>query len=151
MFGSGTPNIPKLRDFMLAHFNYMLVCLGFDSISEIAWICECDVTSVARLWIAANFEWRLFLKITWAECYRGDHIPFWRSVLGDLALKSLCSRASRVCIVWMAEGDSGSCGYWWGVWSLTPFMRLHKIICIQGESLILQGRWEYSLDCVLTC
>ena len=31
----GTPDIPKLHDFMLAHFKYMLACLGFDSIFEI--------------------------------------------------------------------------------------------------------------------
>jgi len=55
VFVSGTLDIPKQHDFMLAHSKCMLVCLGFDSIFEIVWIRECEVTFVTWSWSAANF------------------------------------------------------------------------------------------------
>jgi hypothetical protein len=83
---------------------------GLDSIFEIVWICECDVTSVAWFWSAANFGWRMFLKINLGRVLRRRPHPFLLCGSGRSTLEILCSGASRVCIIWMAEG------WFWKPW-----------------------------------
>ena len=62
-----------------------------------------------------------------------------QSVLGDLPWKLYAADQVGFARYEWLLGDFGSRGYSWGLWSLTPFMHLQEIICIQGDSLIFQG------------